>query len=241
MPNRLKNIEIDFISLVAMPANGMPLILKRHGSRIFKLEKMDEERQVAYGIVYAPDTVDSQNDFTDRYEIEKAAYQFMKTKRVDNIDSNHDFKPITGSYIAESWLVKDGDPWFGGDLEGAWAVGIKIEDAAIWKALKQGEYWGLSMAGKAEREAVDTPTEPADSATMQEITKALGKFKELGSSVDKLNTQMQAIIGLPQQMDDLVKAMETVSNRMNRVEKQRLSVTAVAAPSSTVKPLHEVL
>lgn len=224
MPNRLKDLEVEFISLVRSPANGLPLVLKQVGSRVFQLEKMDEERQVAYGIVYAPEMVDAQNDFADRFEIEKAAYRFMKAKRQDQVDQNHDFEPIKGAYIAESWLVKGGDPWF--PMEGAWAVGIKVEDPTVWAALKNGELQGLSMAGGAVREEV--AKEGDDPATLAQLVQTLSQ------QMQALNKQMADLAGLPA----LVKG---VTDRLGVVEKQRLSVPGQATGTPARKPFAQIL
>ena len=222
MPNRLKDLEVEFISLVKSPANGLPLVLKQAGSRVFLLEKMDEERQVAYGIVYAPDVVDAQNDFADRFEIEKAAYRFMKAKRQDQVDQNHDFQPVVGAYIAESWIVKADDPWF--PMPGAWAVGIKVEDPAVWAALKSGDLQGLSMAGGAVREEV---TKGAADAVL------VGLVQTLSQQVQALSKQVSDLTGLPA----LVKG---VNERLGVVEKQRLSVSGQATGAAG-KPFAQIL
>lgn len=52
--------------------------------------------------------------------------------------------------MAESWITKSGDPLFGDEPAGSWAVGIKIENAETWALIKSGEIQGLSMAGTAE-------------------------------------------------------------------------------------------
>lgn len=221
---RLKNIVVEFISLVTMPATGLPLILKDEQAKatLFELTKADEDRQVAYGVVYAPGMLDSQNEFTDAEEIESAAYRFMKNKKLDQVDQNHDFKPLAGAYVAESWIVKMGDVWFG-DLPGAWAVGIKVDDDDIWARLKTGELWGFSMAGLAEREEVTSPdVDPTagDAITKAQLTALQTGLETLTSTMQQLQEQMQGLTPL----STLPEQLTVISERLATVEKQRLSL-----------------
>lgn len=161
MPNKLSDIDVQFISLVKKGANGKTLIWKSDDAdmdapeiRQFTIAKIDDEKRMVYGIVYSPGEVDSQDDMATADEIEKAAHSFMKNKRIDKVDSDHDYDPDEG-YVAESWLTKANDALFPDDPEGSWAVGIKIEDDETWKLVKSGDYSGLSMAGTANREPVE--------------------------------------------------------------------------------------
>lgn len=149
---KLEDIDIQFISLVRMPANRRRIIWKSEGGVevVVPLMKVADEKKVVYGIVYAPGEIDEQGDWTTAEEIEKAAYRFMKNLRLHNIDKNHDFQP-KDAFICESWLIRAGDPLFPEEREGAWAVGIKVEDDELWKGIKEGEITGLSMAGVAKR------------------------------------------------------------------------------------------
>ena len=150
---RLKNLTVKYISLVKSPANGRGLTLKsldseaRHETT-FALAKTDDERMVAYGIVYAPDEVDSHGDSADAETIRKAAYGFMRGERLKNIDADHSFER-EDAYVAESWIVRDGDALFHDEPSGAWAVGIQVGDPALWRQLKSGGLTGLSLAGTA--------------------------------------------------------------------------------------------
>ena len=162
----LLTLSVDFISLVKKPATGKGLVLKsKSGLRpqIFELKKMIEDRMVAYGVVYAPDQVDSQGDHTSADAIRKAAYEFMREKRIENIDAEHSFNREQ-AYVAESWLVRKGDELFPDEPEGAWAVGIQVADPDIWNSLKSGDLTGLSLAGVA----TTAPTEPSARWTEKE-------------------------------------------------------------------------
>jgi len=231
---RLKNINVEYISLVRMPANGFDLILKNSNAKSFNITKYDEERKVAYGIVYAPEDLDSQGEFADRYEIEKAAYNFMKSGRLKNVDINHNFEPVN-CYVCESWLVKDGDPYFY-NKPGAWAVGIKVEDDDIWNALKAGELTGISMAGNAEKEDIidgdsvikgffdifkkflkGNLKEAKDMEEIKKFEERLNKseeqskqqFEDLKKCIEEIKVQFSQINELSERLSSLEKSRKT--------------------------------
>ena len=159
MPTELKGMKVDFLSLVSKGANGKKIIWKSggekpEGAEIFetalrKVKKSNEKRMV-YGVVYSPDQIDSQGEFASRGEIEKAAYDFMKGLRLLNVDAQHDFDP-KAAFVAESWITKGVDSLFEDEPEGSWAVGIRVDDEALWENVKKGELAGISMAGYAAK------------------------------------------------------------------------------------------
>ena len=150
MPRELKELDVTFISLVKKPANNEPLVLKGVDKPIlFELVKSDAELQIAYGIVYSPNKEDLQGDMATAGTILKAAQTFMKEGRNQNIDTNHQFAKVQ-AFVAETWIVKAGDSMFPNDI-GAWAVGIKIEDEALWKGLKNGKFTGISLVTTSSR------------------------------------------------------------------------------------------
>lgn len=148
----LKDLSVSFLSLVQRPATGKTLTLKsaKPGERVgtFEIVKTDDERMMAYGIVYAPDEVDSHGDTADAQTIRRAAHEFMREGRLRNIDTEHSFTAEM-AYVAESWIVRSGDELFPSEPEGAWAVGIQIGDPDLWQRLKAGELTGISLAGVA--------------------------------------------------------------------------------------------
>lgn len=155
----LTNLSVSFISLVRAPATGKPLTLKSAaGERgeLIRIAKTDDERMMAFGIVYAPNQADSHGDQADAATIRRAAYEFMREGRARNVDREHSFTPEM-AYVAESWIVRAADPLFPEEPEGAWAVGIQIGDPDIWKALKAGELAGISLAGVAHAQPDPAP------------------------------------------------------------------------------------
>lgn len=189
MPRKLSEINVDWISLVKAGANGKTVILKGKENPVFDKEialvKSDIEG-VVYGIVYAPGEVDSQGDFAEAGEIKKAAYGFMKGLGARNVDANHDSSKRP-AYVAESWIVKQGDPVFPDEKEGSWAVAIQLEDQGLITAVQKGEIRGLSMAGQATAEDVDEPgdDDPAGDSELKKFAKWIGEFFAKQDKQDK--------------------------------------------------------
>lgn len=161
----LKDVEVLFISLVDKGANKRTIVWKAKGNgsptveRVIPILKVDDEKRIVYGIVYAPDDVDAHGDMMTAEEIEKMAYRFMKARRTTNVDEQHDYEPDEG-YVAESWIVRKGDPLFPDEKDGAWAVGIKVENEETWEKVKSGDITGLSMGGYGKAEELEEPEEP---------------------------------------------------------------------------------
>lgn len=156
MGRSLHDINVQYISLVPAAANMRQFIAKNARDedevlieRMILIEKSDEDSRLLYGIVYAPNELDTQGDMATPDEIVAAAYRFMKNGPVGAVDAFHD-TIAREAYVAESWIVKAGDPVFPEpENEGAWAVGIAVEDDELWGMVKDGTLTGLSMMGSA--------------------------------------------------------------------------------------------
>lgn len=111
--------------------------------------KMDEEKQLVYGVVYEPGVVDAQGDWADAAEIEKACHGFMKDCRVvklmhkDDLDENS--AQIVESYIAPQAMDIGGQQV----RKGSWVLGVHVLDKGVWESIKKGELSGFSMGGFA--------------------------------------------------------------------------------------------
>lgn len=156
---RIIDLAVDWISLVKRPATGKALVLKNDDAkaRLFEIVKTDDDKMVAYGIVYPVEQEDSQGDIASVDVVRGAAYNFMAKARVQNVDKEHGFDSIQ-AFVAESWLVRKGDPLFPDEPEGSWAAGVQIGDPQVWKQLKSGELTGFSLAGLAREEVAVVTT-----------------------------------------------------------------------------------
>ncbi len=106
-----------------------------------RLRKFDDELQVVYGEVYAPNVPDSQGDFMTIVEVRKMAHKFLESQRVTKVDTNHD-NVENGSCVVESFIARPEDPDF---IEESWVVGVHVADGEIWKKVKSGELNGFSF------------------------------------------------------------------------------------------------
>ena len=113
----------------------------------FDLVKVDEVERIVGGIVYAPDTVDAQGDWTDATEIRKMMYLFME--EVQSFDLMHEGteRDIT---ILESFQPEV-DTLKGGKLvpKGAWFLTTRVNDDGIWQGINDGDITGYSIEGSA--------------------------------------------------------------------------------------------
>lgn len=117
------------------------------------IRKLDDELQIVYGEVYAPNVPDVHGEYMTPVEVRKMAHNFMRSQRVDKIDTNHD-NELNGSMIVESFIANEDDTTF---LPESWVVGMHVPDPEMWVAIKSGDINGFSMEALvrlAEREIV---------------------------------------------------------------------------------------
>jgi hypothetical protein len=106
------------------------------------------DKHIIKGVVYEPDVKDSDGDWMNAEEIEKMAYDFMRRKALDTIDTFHS-REIVAAFVCESYIARDSDP--DGYAVGSWVVAIKIEDEDVWDQIVAGEICGLSLDGIGTR------------------------------------------------------------------------------------------
>lgn len=246
---KITDLDVHFISLVKRPANGRGIILRgaTSAAREFAITKADPVLKRVYGIVYAPDSVDAHGDWTDAETIRKAADAWMQSGRSRNVDAEHDFEPLP-AFVAESWLTKAGDPLFPDEKTGAWAVGIQIEDAALWDAIEAGEVEGLSLAGTARLEKMarriktfftrkETEMDVDDikrivkevlSETVSEAEAEAAREK-LEKAAEEAKAEAAAIKG---QLAEALKALDEAKGRIEQLEKAAPGKPAEGQPAA---------
>lgn len=224
---RLSDISVSHISLVKAGANGRTFLFKSKEEEpkhevLVKFTKQDDVKGIVYGIVYEPEKVDSQGDIANADEIEKAAYDFMKARNTLNVDKQHDFSNV-GAFVAESWIVKMGDPIFP-DAVGAWAVAIKVEDEGLKAEIKKGDIAGLSMAGSAKTETVsedDGNIIKAIKEGFESFKKAFEKATANSQSVskDEINTLLKS------ELEPILKEKETLKAELTKTKDDLATIT----------------
>ena len=117
---------------------------------VVRIQKKDAEKQIAYGVVYAPGEIDSHGEAMLAEDIEAMCHEFMKVyaqKRGEVIDTEHDNVAV-GAYPVESYIeTESGKPW----PVGSWIMGVKVEDPVIWAKIKKGILNGYSFEAMVKK------------------------------------------------------------------------------------------
>lgn len=165
MLKRITSATITAIALCRRGKNGLKTLLKDDGSVEFgTLVKAAGDNELLC-VVYAPERPDDDGDFAEADVIKSMAHSYLRDHRA--LDIEHDGKKLSDkqAYVAESFIVAKGDMRFqdwknydgnsAGDLTGAWASVIKIEDPVLQKAYREGGWDGVSLFGRAAVERVE--------------------------------------------------------------------------------------
>lgn len=113
--------------------------------------KADAEQHLVYGLVYEPDTEDTQGDGMTADEIEKTAHTYNANYRLVNKQHKTDVNAdVVESYIAPV------DFELGGQSikKGSWLLVTRANDPKVWEDIKKGKLGGYSMEGYGRRKAV---------------------------------------------------------------------------------------
>lgn len=123
-----------------------------HG-KLAKIFKSDEERQIVYGVVLAPNELDSQNDWMTPADIEEAAHHYLATSRVVGSEHTDPIEAVpVESFIAPVDLNFTGEYGPTTVTQGSWVMGVKVVDPTEWAMVKDGSYTGFSVGGFGIRE-----------------------------------------------------------------------------------------
>ncbi|MHA1288245.1 MAG: ATP-dependent DNA ligase [Candidatus Thorarchaeota archaeon] len=120
-------------------------------SMMFRIYKLNKRKHLVGGVVYEPETIDSQGDYTDAEEIEKAIERFMEkySKDPKRIRVNHKgqayYFPIIECFQPETDIKKGGKTV----KAGSWWLMVKVTDNNIWQLIESGKLTGFSMGGRA--------------------------------------------------------------------------------------------
>jgi hypothetical protein len=96
--------------------------------------------RIVYAEVLIPETPNVYNDYWTKEAVKEFAYGFMRDGF--GVDVEHDEVDIIDKvYPVESFIVRPGDPDF---IEGAWVIGMKIEDDQLWQDVLDNNINGFS-------------------------------------------------------------------------------------------------
>jgi len=242
MATELKDIEVKFISLVKAGANKRQVIWKSAGTeqeqdmnlaRTFEIAKTSDTKRMVYGVVYAPDDIDTDGEYATAAEIEKASHAFMRGLLVKNVDTNHDYNP-KDAFVAESWLLRAPDPLFKEEKEGAWAVGIKIDDDELWREVQSGSLKGLSMAGTAVKVAKSDQAQQSeeDQSILRRLAKAIKNIMNHKEEEEMTKDEIQKCVN-----DAVAPLKDAVEKAPKPHSEEAMAKIIKAAVDEVLKPV----
>jgi len=109
-----------------------------------RIKIKSEDKRLVFAEVYSPLHIDTDGEAMTADEIEKMAYKFLSGGNVRKIDVGHN-REESGCYIVESFIARKNDP--DNFIEGAWVLGVKVDDEDLWQDVKRGELNGFSFDG----------------------------------------------------------------------------------------------
>lgn len=110
--------------------------------------KTEDEKQIVVGVVYEPEELDADENWTSKEEIEKAAHFWMMNSQKMGVE--HLFK-TEGALPVESFIAPN-DMTIGEKSvkEGAWVMSVKVLNDDLWSLVKSGEFTGFSIGALAK-------------------------------------------------------------------------------------------
>jgi len=118
-----------------------------------ELLKVDDFKQIVYGVFLVPEKADHHGDVISEEDIEKVAHGFLVEYRT--IDEMH--KNVIQAEIVESAISwADNIKYYGKKLKkGTWFGAIKIKDKDVWGKVLSGEYKAFSVRIAGVREPIE--------------------------------------------------------------------------------------
>lgn len=153
---KLKQLKVKLTSILYgdfKPANFEQVIIKAGGFNkvnAFEVTKFDEIEGIIECIVYRANKTDSQGDFIENEELEKACEwnldYLIKQGKNSPSDTNHNFEIAENVYLMQTFVDKSEPDW-------VWRQKINIKgNAELMKQAKAKTITGVSLAGEAQVE-----------------------------------------------------------------------------------------
>ena len=143
--------RVWLVSILDPDDHTKPQLQPKEKAAFFRITKVDKKQHLVGGIIYEPDVADTQGDWTDDEEIEKAKIGFMEayaddTNRIKIMHKGKaHFFPIIECFQPEHDTKKGKDVI----KAGAWWMMIRVKDPEIWQEIEDGKLNGFSMGGRA--------------------------------------------------------------------------------------------
>jgi hypothetical protein len=160
------DLEVNVLSTVENPAHPSEVVaMKSEDGDSYTREVpalKSEDEQIIKAPAMVADRPDREGDLVPSPVVESSAHDFLKNKRIDEVDSDHE-TPIGSEQsltergsVVESWILAEDKSYETVDGEsidyqkGDWMVKIEITDDETWDRFKSGELTGLSIMGRPE-------------------------------------------------------------------------------------------
>lgn len=211
---RIKRAEVKRLSLCKEGKNGLRTLYKADGTLQLDALVKSVDEGTLLAVMYAPERPDADGHVADPAVVRQMLHTLMRNGA--ELDIEHDGKVLAKSqaYVAEAFTVQKGDPRFAdwkstdgapaGDLTGAAAVQINIDDPALRASRLRGEWDGISLFGVGEGvpEQVITKaaSQPEDQMTPEQLKALQDSFT---AGLASLQTALVKSIG------EAVKPAET--------------------------------
>jgi broad specificity phosphatase PhoE len=133
-----------------------------------EIKKADRHKQLIYGVVLEPNTMDSQDDYMLPDQVEKAAHGYLKkvargkasVSKLQHLTQGF-FKNKQGLVPVESYIAPVDFTYDGVEMikKGTWVLCIHCEDPGVWQDVLDGKYTGFSIGGTGIRQSMSVPPE----------------------------------------------------------------------------------
>lgn len=109
------------------------------------IKKVDNDKQIITGQVYAPNILDTHFEMMLPEDVEKMCHHWT-SNGLHSFDIMHNNKKIR-AVTTESWIAR-GHPEYD---EGSWVMSIHVQDSEVWKDVRSGKYGGFSVEAWAQK------------------------------------------------------------------------------------------
>jgi rubrerythrin len=117
-------------------------------AKSYRVPILKADKQIVWGVVSEPGSIDLQGDRLSESEIRKACHKFMAESQ--KIGVEHD--GIAKADIIESYIAPTDFECGGQSVrKGSWVMAVKVNDKDLWQSVKKGDITGFSIAGTGTR------------------------------------------------------------------------------------------
>jgi hypothetical protein len=157
---RIVKAEVLRLALCRRGKNGLTTLYKADGTIELQtlVKAVDEGTLLA--VMYAPERPDADGHVASEPVVRQMLHTLMRNGAELDIEHNGKILDRTKAYVAEAFIVQKADERFqgwknydgtdAGDLTGAAAVQINIDDPALRESRKRGDWDGISLFGAGE-------------------------------------------------------------------------------------------